>query len=551
MTTPNERVGAAEREDAGKSKSESLQTLLERGRREGSLSYNEIQRAVLDDTTDPEEVEEILERLDQAGVKLVGESVSERGDTSGETTVREEAPTERMNDPVRLYLTQMGEIPLLTREQELALARRIDLTRRRFRRQVLQSGVALAEAMATFRSVLQNNIPFDKVFSPNSQEELTKTGIMQRLPGHLQTLESIRTRMEEQFRLLMKRSLSSSLRPRLKGQIRSGIRKCTILMDELNPQIRVVRDLFDDIMEHNRKIRTTMQKLKGIKNADLRRRAVLERHLRELLCVALETPEELAERIRKAERRKREYERAKQELADGNLRLVVSIAKKYRNRGLGFLDLIQEGNMGLMKAVEKYEYRRGYKFSTYATWWIRQAITRAIADQARTIRIPVHMIETMSKIRNSEKEFLQRTGREPTIDELAEEVGMNVEDVLRVLKMARHPTSLDRPIGGDGDDSVFGDFVEDETAESPVAAATQEMLRDNLENVLNTLSFREREIIKLRFGLGGGYTYTLEEVGRIFKVTRERVRQIEAKAVRKLQHPIRGRLLEGFLEERG
>ena len=322
-------------------------------------------------------------------------------------------------------------------------------------------------------------------------------------------------------------------------------------MDELNPQIRVVRDLFDDIMEHNRKIRTTMQKLKGIKNADLRRRAVLERHLRELLCVALETPEELAERIRKAERRKREYERAKQELADGNLRLVVSIAKKYRNRGLGFLDLIQEGNMGLMKAVEKYEYRRGYKFSTYATWWIRQAITRAIADQARTIRIPVHMIETMSKIRNSEKEFLQRTGREPTIDELAEEVGMNVEDVLRVLKMARHPTSLDRPIGGDGDDSVFGDFVEDETAESPVAAATQEMLRDNLENVLNTLSFREREIIKLRFGLGGGYTYTLEEVGRIFKVTRERVRQIEAKAVRKLQHPIRGRLLEGFLEERG
>ncbi|MEK7804104.1 MAG: sigma-70 family RNA polymerase sigma factor, partial [Planctomycetota bacterium] len=222
-------------------------------------------------------------------------------------------------------------------------------------------------------------------------------------------------------------------------------------------------------------------------------------------------------------------------------------AKKYRNRGLSFLDLIQEGNTGLMRAVDKYEYRRGYKFSTYATWWIRQAITRSIADQARTIRIPVHMIETMSKIRNVSKKLLQDKGREPTLEEIAREVKITVAEARRVLKISRHQISLDRPVG-ESEDSSFGDFIEDEKAESPVSAATQEMLKDKIDCVLETLTYREREIIKLRYGIGDGYTYTLEEVGKIFKVTRERVRQIEAKAVRKLQHPIRSRKLEGFLD---
>jgi RNA polymerase primary sigma factor len=272
-----------------------------------------------------------------------------------------------------------------------------------------------------------------------------------------------------------------------------------------------------------------------------------EREFRNLLMACHETPTSLRNRVKFLRFEYAKYQQAKRELSEGNLRLVVSIAKKYRNRGLSFLDLIQEGNAGLMRAVDKFEYRRGFKFCTYATWWIRQAITRAVADQSRTIRIPVHMVETMSRVRNVSRQLLQELGREPTIEETARRSKTTVEEARRVLAMSRYPISLDRPVGN-SEDSHFGDLLPDGGAESPATGASQEMLRGRINKVLKTLSYREREIIKLRYGLGDGYSYTLEEVGHIFKVTRERIRQIEAKAVRKLQQPSRSQELVGFLD---
>jgi len=276
-------------------------------------------------------------------------------------------------------------------------------------------------------------------------------------------------------------------------------------------------------------------------------RANLRRELRDLMTLTQESPRSLRRRCQQMRRHFQDYEATKRQLSSGNLRLVVSIAKKYRNRGLSFLDLIQEGNTGLMRAVDKYEYRRGYKFSTYATWWIRQAITRAIADQARTIRIPVHMIDVLSKLKNPSKRLLQEFGREPTTEETARAADLSLEETKRVLNIGRQPVSLDRPVG-ESEDSSFGEFIEDDATARPERSANNELLREKIESLLKTLTYREREIIRLRYGLGDGYTYTLEEVGRIFKVTRERVRQIEAKAVRKLQHPVRSKQLEGFIE---
>jgi len=321
------------------------------------------------------------------------------------------------------------------------------------------------------------------------------------------------------------------------------------LLEELSLRTQRLQPTMRRMEQISRRMTELQRQLDSLKNLKSARdqRANLQKELRDLMIMTLESPISLSERIEAIRERFAAYEQAMRDLSAGNLRLVVSIAKKYRNRGLSFLDLIQEGNTGLMRAVDKYEYRRGYKFSTYATWWIRQAITRAIADQARTIRIPVHMIETMSKLRKVSKRLLQEKGREPTIEETAEAAGVSLEETRRVLKISRHPISLDRPVG-ESEDSYFGDFIEDESTESPVHTATQEMLKDKIDVVLKTLTYREREIIKLRYGLGDGYTYTLEEVGRIFKVTRERVRQIEAKAVRKLQHPVRSKQLKGFLD---
>jgi RNA polymerase primary sigma factor len=443
----------------------------------------------------------------------------------------------------------MGEIPLLKREEEIALAKKIEVTRKRFRRKVLECDGALRQVVDTLKRVHAGELPFDRTVKVSLTENLEKDKILQRMPHNLKTLAYLMEQNDQDFEKIFDPRVSEDEKRKLRRTLRLRRRKAVTLVEELSIRTQKVQPLMkrlEQISLRMTELETQIEDTKG--NRALKEdRANLEKELNDLMLMTLEDPPSLRKRVEIVKKRFAEYEEAKRALSGGNLRLVVSIAKKYRNRGLSFLDLIQEGNTGLMRAVDKYEYRRGYKFSTYATWWIRQAITRAIADQARTIRIPVHMIETMSKLRNVSKKLLQEMGREPTIEETARAANISVEETRRVLKISRHPISLDRPVG-ESEDSYFGDFIEDDSAESPVSAATQEMLKDKIDQVLKTLTYREREIIKLRYGLGDGYTYTLEEVGRIFKVTRERVRQIEAKAVRKLQHPVRSRQLEGFLD---
>jgi RNA polymerase primary sigma factor len=382
----------------------------------------------------------------------------------------------------------------------------------------------------------------------STAENLVRSVIKKRLPVNIETASKLLKRNCSLFKKSLQAGGIAGSKQSVK-QIHRNKRKIATLLEELSLRTSRIQPMKNKLYGICQKMHQLEQIVAHGPDGDYTAEdiEITKQELSGLQELVVETPKQLDKRLRAIERVFGQYEEAKRNLSSANLRLVVSIAKKYRNRGLSFLDIIQEGNSGLMRAVDKYEHRRGYKFSTYATWWIRQAITRAIADHARTIRIPVHMIETMSRLRTAGKVLLQRLGREPSIEEIAEEAEMSLEEARRVLKISKHPISLDRPIG-ESEDSYFGDFIEDEEVDSPVASATQEMLKERVDVVLKTLSYREREIIKLRYGIGDGYTYTLEEVGRIFKVTRERVRQVEAKAIRKLQHPVRSRKLEGFLD---
>ncbi len=541
---------------------EGLKALLEQGKDKGYLTYSQVNDYLPDDAVNPEKLDQLLLVLEEHGIELIDESEAEERESGPGTagagederadldlSFLEEEDSRRIDDPVRMYLTQMGEIPLLKRDEEISLAKKIEVTRKRFRRKVLECDYALSNVVDTLKRVHTGDLPFDRTVKVSLTENLEKDKILQRMPHNLKTLEHLVTQNVEDFEKLIDPRTADDERRKLRRSLRVRRRKAVTLVEELSIRTQKVQPLMkklEQISARMDEVERQINELEGNRAAK-EDRANLEKELRDLMQLTLEEAHTLRKRVEIMKKRFQEYEDAKRALSGGNLRLVVSIAKKYRNRGLSFLDLIQEGNTGLMRAVDKYEYRRGYKFSTYATWWIRQAITRAIADQARTIRIPVHMIETMSKLRNVSKKLLQEMGREPSIEETAKAAGISVEETRRVLKISRHPISLDRPVG-ESEDSYFGDFIEDDGAESPVSAATQEMLKDKIEQVLKTLTYREREIIKLRYGLGDGYTYTLEEVGRIFKVTRERVRQIEAKAVRKLQHPVRSRQLEGFLD---
>ena len=373
---------------------------------------------------------------------------------------------------------------------------------------------------------------------------------MRRIVPNIQTLRHLLLRNHADFYTAINKSLSKETRHEAWKRLVRRRNKAVRLIEEMNLRTNRLQPMFEKLEA----ISARMQLLKG--RIEVARETgfvdgqpieTLREELRYLMKITYESPATLLRRVQNADNYRKQYDVAKRELSAGNLRLVVSIAKKYRNRGLSFLDLIQEGNTGLMRAVDKFEYARGFKFSTYATWWIRQAITRAIADQSRTIRVPVHMIDTMSKVRQVVRDLVQELGREPTVEETAERAKLSIDDARVVIKMSRQPLSLDQPVG-DHEDSYFGEFLEDYRDDDPLYETNQESLKQHIQDAMQTLNYREREILKLRYGLADGYAYTLEEVGRIFQVTRERVRQIESKAVRKLQHPGRSKALTSFVD---
>jgi len=460
----------------------------------------------------------------------------------------------KVDDPIRVYLSQMGEIPLLSREEEVRLSKKIETTRMIFRRWCLESDYVLADAVKTLRLVESGELPFDRTMRISTLEDDAKDRIAKRLPGNLATVERLLAANREEWDQLCKlqgvRGKSAQC-DELTERIAARRRKMSVLVEELSIRSGRIIPLMKKLRAMSQRMVRTETELKNQlalgKKADPETTTAMREELDGLRHLVMDEPQDIARKVRAISTVFWEYEQAKRDLSGGNLRLVVSIAKKYRNRGLAFLDIIQEGNTGLLRAVDKYEYKRGYKFSTYATWWIRQAITRSIADHSRTIRIPVHMIEMLGKLKGLSKEVFQRTGREPSFEELSRLSGMSAAEVRRVLKIGRNPTSLDKPVG-ETEDAHFGDFVADNKTAAPAVSATSDTLKQQIDHVLKTLTYREREILKLRYGIGDGYTYTLEEVGRIFRVTRERVRQVEAKALRKLQHPVRSRKLAGFLD---
>ena len=549
LRTNESRSGDADRSIAPDDLQSRIRELTKLAKEQGYVTFDDLNDALPEGVTDADELDAILAQLRRMEIDVIEASEVDRY-KDGKKEAEEEEEEEKtetkldiLDDPVRMYLKQMGQVPLLTREQEVEISKRIEEAENMVQQHINRFGFTARAHLELAQKLTEGRERFDRVILDKKIE--SRERYMKMLPRLCKKVEQLRTRITAQY-AHVRESSSRAVPPRLKAFQRS-----VNALQRLYPRFYFKQKVTEEFVhladQHFATITAFKAELHHHHRPHLRGRNSATIREEDLDCAAWLTAEEYVEQYHALKLWLRKALRAKTEMVEANLRLVISIAKKYTNRGLSFLDLIQEGNMGLMKAVEKFEYRRGYKFSTYATWWIRQAITRSIADQARTIRIPVHMIETINKLMRVQKQLVQEYGREPTPEEVAEEILLPVDRVRAVLKMAQQPISLQSPVG-ESEETNFGDFIEDKGAENPSDMTAIVLLKEKIKDVLETLTERERQVLEQRFGLVDGYSRTLEEVGRQFRVTRERIRQIEAKALRKMRHPTRIRQLEGFLD---